>query len=514
MVLCCVSCRRLECTAAGLSPTVLSRPQPQNRSASTAYYCPSRCCLVSCHRPSVLISRLCPQLLCRLRSVYYVSAAAYHGNQLVLDTKLPFRVRVSPPYFNGYGDENAIVPLPLTLAITSAIEHKRLHPPLPEDSPAEQDDGSTTAAEIFKEASAQAASVAGGEKAEEFELSFASDDNGSLLSPPARQVFPTATLQRSFSDTSHTPHLAVLTSAPSSQSGSAGSLLDLSPASPPTPPTPDYRSLRAKIHSLRLSKVRNEPPTFPSCRPSPHLLSTFLTALRTPLSFNIAEEAPTQPTTPPTQHAPLHVTHIHLPRSAYRPGDTVRLTLNFHAATLPTYRAWLTLDWVEQAAGGGVGGRHVQSVMGVHAYCLEAVEVPLSVQLPRDATCNWASSLMRGGWQLSFHFVIGRPRPTHRRGSSGGWWFAGTADVEEERVEREWLEREERRLQALLARVEDGDSSVSSVSMAMMCAGDPNLQVSCLQWELPLNVMPFYDDSEPTPASKGVALDVEYSAVR
>ena len=446
--------------------------------------------------------------------MYYVSATASRGDQQMLDTKLPFRVRVSPPYYSGQSDDKAVVQLPLALAITSTIEHRRVHPPLLQQM-ADQSDGiGATAEKVSTTAAAHGASATESQQADDIELSFTSDDNGSLLSPPARQVFPTATLQRSYTDsTDSTPHLAIRTSAPSSKLDPAASLLAdvVSPASPRTPPTPNYRELRAKIHSLRLAKLSNEPPNFPAVRPSPQLLSAFLAGLHTPLSFNISEEQRTDLTHSSTiLTTPFHVTHIRLERSAYRPGDTVRLSLDFKAAALPTYRAWVTLDWVEEVAGSSGGSVNMQSVAASHVYCLEAVEVPLSVQLPWDATCNWASSLMRGSWRLSFRFVIGRPRTMQRRGASG-WWWAGTADVEEERVEREQLEREERRLQALMARVESSDSAVSSVSMAMMCAGDPNLQVSCLQWELPLNVMPFYDDSEPTPATKGVVLDVEYT---
>ena len=250
--------------------------------------------------------------------------------------------------------------------------------------------------------------------------------------------------------------------------------------------------------------MKDEPVTFPSCLPSPHLVSAFLSAIRTPLSFNISEQAQPTPTSPVSS---LHVTNIRLDRSAFRAGDTVRLLLDFTSAALPTYRAWLTLDWIEETLGGL---RHTQTVASAHVYCLSAVEVPLSVQLPRDATCNWASSLMRGGWRLSFHFVIGRPRPVKSTRVAGGWWLVGTADVEEERVERERLEKEERRrAETLLARVEGKDSAVSSVTMAMMCAGDPSMQVSCLQWELPLNVLPFYDDTEPFPATKSGLLEVQ-----
>ena len=448
-------------------------------------------------------------LFFRVSSVYYVSAAAYRGEQLLLNIKLPFRVRVTPPYYEGYSEEKVIVQLPLTLTITSTIEHRRLHPPLLQEVTNQSEAAAAVDAAVVGTAS-HVASVAEREHVGSVQndalVSFTGGDSDSLLSPPARQVFPTATLQRSYSANSSTPQLVLLPSALSAESHAASSFLtDFSPATPPTPPTPDYRSIRAKIHDLRLSQLKNEPTTFPSCLPSSQLLSTFLSAIRTPLSFNISEQSQPTSTSP---IASLPVTHIRVERSAFRPGDTVRLSFDFSAAALPTYRAWLTLDWLEETVGGL---RHVQSVASAHVYCLSAVEVPVELQLPRDATCNWASSLMRGGWRLSFHFVIGRPRSISSKRTGGSWWLVGMADVEEERVERERLEREERRrAETLLARVEGKESAVSSVSMAMMCAGDPSLQVSCLQWELPLNVVPMYDDSEPMPATKSGVLDVQY----
>ena len=457
---------------------------------------------------------MCSRVVAVLCSVYYVSASASRADQQLLSVKLPFRVRTSPPYHDGHADDAAVVQLPLPLVATSTIEHRRLHPP-PEPHIAQP--GDTQAVDTENTQTVPNGTAAGrAEQSDNGEqpshkTSFIAADDGELLSPPPRQVFPVATLQRSFSSSSSRPHLHILTSSHSLLPDAVSSLLtDLEPATPPTPPTPDYRAIRTKIHQLRLSQLKNEPAAFPSCLPSPQLLAAFHSAIRTPLSFNISEQSQHSAGASPV--VSLHVTNIRLERSAFRPGDTIRLLYDFSAAALPTYRAWLSLDWVEAVVGGG---RHVHSVASSHVYCLSAVEVPLSVQLPREATCNWASSLMRGEWRLVFHFVIGRPRSFKAKPASGGWWLVGTADAEEERVERERMERDERRrAEAMLLGVEGRESAVSSASMALLCAGDPSLQVSCLQWELPLNVVPLYDDTEPMPATKSAALDVaEWSSM-
>ena len=135
-----------------------------------------------------------PSTYCALWScvvpVYYVSAGAYRGEQLLLNIKLPFRVRVSPPYHSGHADEKAVIQLPLTPIVASTIEHKRLHPPQPPQlfPPSDKSPAASAATAVASTLSSEPASAV--EKQHSRGPSFTMDDNGPLLSLPTRLVFP------------------------------------------------------------------------------------------------------------------------------------------------------------------------------------------------------------------------------------------------------------------------------------------------------------------------------------
>ena len=348
-------------------------------------------------------------------------------------------------------------------------------------------------------------------------------DADATLPLPARQVllFAPETMQRALEVggggvKGHRRALSLSPAASPAPSpylgGAAPALADLlPPPPPPLPPPSDARAIHALLHRYRAVQLAGDPlasspAPFP---PYPSTLTTFLSAIRTPQSFNISEHnhAHVPSSSASSLPASLPVTCVTLERSAFRPGDTVRGHFDFSSAVLPTYRIVAHLMWVEDVRSlPQPQCRHISVVASDHWHCRQALRLPFALQLPADGTCNFASELVRGHWRLQFKFVVGTQRVRETR-KGGGWFGGGGGRVEEEEAEEARRERERGGVGWLVYEKEGAVGSGAMISS--LIAPDPSLSMSCLQWELPLDVVPVYDEAQMQPSIKSLLVDVE-----
>ncbi len=109
------------------------------------------------------------------------------------------------------------------------------------------------------------------------------------------------------------------------------------------------------------------------------------------------------------------VVRVMLPRRIYRPGECVRVHLNFALARLPCYRCMAFLEAVETLDASCCSSEQRRnkskaefrrSLWEFHEYTLYCENSELIAWIPADALPNFSTDLMDYKWVLSFKFVI------------------------------------------------------------------------------------------------------------
>ena len=480
--------------------------------------------------------------------MYYVSVLAVKHEKgktsptVIADMKVPFKVRVSDLYYRAFSSTATSTPtaidsfIKLPAALRTRVHHHRTHPPPLKGGHEDRGEGhrhNGTVGESEESADARVARLVERTRSRGANARGSRDREADATLPlPARRglFFAPETMQRTLEGgrdgaKGHRRALSLspaASPAPSPYPGITPSLIDsLPPLPPPLPPPSDVRSIQALLHRYKAVQLAGDPLAssllpYPA---HPSTLTTFLTSIRTPQSFNISEQSNTHPHLPPP-HPPstsppppaptsLPITLVTLERSAFRPGDTVRGHFDFSTAVLPTYRIVAHLAWVEDLrALRPPQGRHTTIVASEHWHCKQAQWLPFALALPADATCNFASELVRGHWRVQFKFVVGGTQKVKEVKKGGGGWFGGGSGGKVEEDDEE-ARREKERVSAGWSVFEKEGAVSSGAIVSALIAPDASLSMSCLQWELPLDVVPVYEDTQVQPSIKSLLIDVE-----
>ena len=452
--------------------------------------------------------------------MYYASVTAWRHSSQVAEVKLPFRVRLSELYYNRFNATHSAPDFRLPAALSTVLHHTRAHPPPQADSGGEKEtDGAQQQQQQQRVVQLldrlQAESSAG--KARTPSSSAAE----STVPSPPRELFTAQTVQRQLTGEetaggrAHARVLSVSTSPAFAAAASAP--LDPSPRTPPTPPALDYEAVTDELQQRRRQQLQAEwlsapPAPFASSVPSPSsLLPRFLSAIRRAQSFNISEQSAAAPSAPPQS---LLVTRITLERSAFRPGDAVRGTFDFSGAQLPCYRVLAHLACTETLKTASPSpSRSCRIVCSSHWYSRQAVLLPFSLSLPQADCCgNFDSAIVSCSWSLQFKLVIGSPgQRQEKQGGSAGWLWGWGGGGQQAQGEEEDRRRAAAKLSATAAGsiVHQHDGVIGSSAIVALLLPDPALTDSCLQWELPLDVMPIADGSDAVPCSRSLQLLVK-----
>ena len=446
-------------------------------------------------------------------SVYFASVVACRHEKgkstptVIADLKVPFRVRVSDLHYRAFTSLSSSPSSPfepfirLPAALRTRVYASRIHPP---PTPSAFPNLPPSAGPLPREMTGEAADarvVRLLQRPSSGDANARLRDQDASLPVPLRVVFPAETMQRASDESAghetgrgHKRGLSLTTAAVPPSAPTPTPAGDIPALPPQLSPEVDHAGIEELLARYKRVQLAGDPlaTTAPPYPPSPSTLAVFLTAIRTPRSFNIGEQS---------SGGALGVTLVELERSAFRPGDAVRGQFDFSGAVLPCYRVTAHLVWVEEPRVGG--GEQATVVCSEHWYSRQAVLLPFSLSIPAEMPCNFATELVRGGWKLRFKFIVGTPRPPAVK-KGGGWFGGGGGEKEEE--EEGGKEREK----GVGWSVYESEGAVGSGTIATgLIAPDVALDVSCLQWQLPLDVVPVYEEGQTQPSIKNLLIDVE-----
>jgi len=202
---------------------------------------------------------------------------------------------------------------------------------------------------------------------------------------------------------------------------------------PRTPPTPDFeqqirddwrRTCEEIIYPTEPSEANTKPFSLP--------MSHFISGKYRPQSFNISDSVFNAEG---VEHQ-MPIGRLTLKASTYRAGDVIQCSFEFPAGDrLPCLRFVARLQWQHRVEAHikrdpASNSWLVTELAASTHHCLQMSCVNFMFQLPRDAQSNFRTPILCGHWAIAFEFVVAKPPRSQKNSGLSAWiWGSTSASV-------------------------------------------------------------------------------------